>query len=159
MLSRAVYQFFGVGAGTRHYLSSEHRPYICYGVSTIWNTAAFGEFKGLDTMPTPPQFALPQTAVALYFTLVEWHTMRERHKDLPYMYFAPYSASVLTGGKFRATAPALKCRPFLIDLGASYVRGAGAAAKTFGVGFDFDLVPADAANLARAGLKLPTDAR
>jgi hypothetical protein len=129
------------------YFGNEHRPFICYGFSAVTNNP--GEDIGLSR--SLGGVLLTASPTSGFVTLVEWGTMNKRFERLPFQVADPR-------GNGRAPFPAFPvftCAPFLIDVAASYIEVPSFVLKVNVNVVELALVPADAANLAAAGLKVP----
>lgn len=134
----------------RAYLSNEHRPYVLYGINAVSYLAS--RQVGLRTAPNGVGPVNPP--VGGFFTLVEWGTMVPRFSRIPVMAADPGSVFQIGGG-VAIPYPLFPCVPFVVDLAASYVEVPPFLAKNNVVLFDVAIVPADAVNVAAAGLKFP----
>jgi len=144
-LLQVVPPFSGKGRG---YLSSEHRPYIVYGLNSVTINGNFGLSRAPNgivvSSPPPPGF----------LTLVEWGSMVPRLSRVPVVAFDPGSLKPFPADQ-SIEYPYFPVAPFVCDLAASFVDVPEFGDKFNVVLLDVALVPADAANIAAAGLKFP----
>lgn len=134
----------------RAYLSAEHRPYICHGISGV----TFNGPRGVGLKNNPQGLALPVLPLSCFITLTEWGSMDQRFSRVP------WSCTDAAANPFPSTLnfagfPVFTCRPFLIDLRASYVDLPAFISKNNVVTVELALTPADGANLRAAGLPVP----
>lgn len=130
----------GVG---RSYLSNEHRPYILQGLTCY--TQSYGRAPN-GLIPAPNS-----SGMSAYVTLVEWGTMDPRFSRVPLAAFVsefPFPIRHLWQPWFSTV-------PFVVDLAASYLEVPALFSAADVYVFNADLVPADAENIAAAGLKMP----
>jgi len=130
----------------RVFLSSEHRPFICYGVT--WISGSFLSWA-------PNRVIIPDGLLQGFVTLVEWGSMVQRFDRVPVAALDPGPSQKQTTGNWNPALPFFPTAPFVIDLAASFLRQPPGADLYPVVCLEFALVPADAANLAAAGLQMP----
>ena len=133
-------------ASDRTYLSNEHRPFICYGVSWV---------SGYVLARSPAGIIIPAGLTGVFVTLVEWASMVQRFDRIPLAALDPGLSNKFGNPLLFPQRPYFPTAPFVIDLAASFVRQAPRVALLPIVDLEFLLVPADAANLAAAGLQMP----
>lgn len=128
------------------YFGNEHRPFLCYGFSAVTRTNdGLGLRRALNGTP------LSFSPTSAFVTLVEWGTMNKRFERIPFI-----AADPRQNGRFPFPAfPVFTCAPFLIDVAASYIEVPDFLVKLNVAVIELALVPADAANIAAAGLKVP----
>jgi hypothetical protein len=137
--------FINGGLNGVGFLGNEHRPFICYGFSSVANNPGLGLSRALNGV------AIASSPISCFVTLVEWGSMNKRFERVPYTAGDPR----VNGAAPFPAFPVFTCAPFLIDVAASFVEVPNILAKVNVALIELALVPADAANLAAAGLKVP----
>jgi len=132
----------------RAYISNEHRPFIVYGLSAVTNNPPVGLTN------TPSGVAIKPPPAEGFITLVEWGTMVPRLSRVPLAAFDRANVKPFPGN-FWVSYPYFAVAPFVVDLAASFVDVPTQYGKFNSVVLDAALVPADAVNIAAAGLKYP----
>lgn len=135
----------------RAYLSREHRPYICYGISGV----SFNVARGLSLRSAPDGAGLPALPFGAFVTLVEWGSMDQRLSRIPWPCTDPAANDFPSKVGNFAAFPVFTCAPFLVDLSASYIDIPDFASKSVVACVEVALTPADAANITAAGLRPP----